>query len=192
MPKSAMTISEEWSLVRNKMFSGLSVMMCHDKKEGVNKLGNNVLEIPVDNVVVMQVLHTGQYGSQNCDSISLGEMTTLADSLKEFSADCELERKIVRCPRLEPLVKFDLHIHAHVRLHVREKKRGRHNVRMVETLENLHLAPDALLIALDPLLRNRLQRDIASHALRQRVGRVGSVRRTEVALRSRGSRGSSG
>jgi hypothetical protein len=50
----------------------------------------------VDNVVIMQVLHTGKYGSKNCDSISLGKATTLANSLKEFSADCELERKIVR------------------------------------------------------------------------------------------------
>ncbi len=144
----------------------------------------------MDNVVVMQVLHTGQYGSQNCDSISLGEVTTLADSLKEFAADCELERKIVHCPRLEPLVKFDLHIHAHVRLHLRSrKKRGQHNVGMVETLEDPHLAPDALLIALDLLLRNRLQRHLASHVLRQRIRRVGSARSTEGALRSRGGSG---
>jgi hypothetical protein len=50
----------------------------------------------VDNVVIMQVLHTGQYGVDNCDGISLGKATTLANSLKEFSADCELESKIVR------------------------------------------------------------------------------------------------
>src|SRR5712692_8538472 len=42
MPKSAITISDEWSLVRNKMFSGLSVM-CHDKKGGVNKLETTYL-----------------------------------------------------------------------------------------------------------------------------------------------------
>ena len=33
MPKSAMTISDEGSLVRNNMFSGLS-MMCHITKRG--------------------------------------------------------------------------------------------------------------------------------------------------------------
>lgn len=62
----------------------------------------------MDNVVIMQVLHAGQYGPDNRDSISLGKATALANSFKEFSADCELEGKIVRRPRLEPLVKFDL------------------------------------------------------------------------------------
>lgn len=46
-------------------------------------------------MVIMQVLHTGQYGSENRDSISLGKATALANSLEEFSADCKLERKIV-------------------------------------------------------------------------------------------------
>lgn len=46
-------------------------------------------------MVIMQIRHTGQYGSDNRDSILLGKATTLANSLKEFSADCELERKIV-------------------------------------------------------------------------------------------------
>jgi hypothetical protein len=50
----------------------------------------------VDNVVIMQVLHAGQYGSENGDSISLGKVTSLANSLKEFPTDCKLERKIVR------------------------------------------------------------------------------------------------
>ena len=57
---------------------------------------SNVLEISVDNVVIMQVLHTGQYGSENRDSISLGKVTSLANSLKEFSTDRKLERKVVR------------------------------------------------------------------------------------------------
>jgi hypothetical protein len=77
------------------MFSGLS-MMRHVTKWGCQRVGSNVLEISVDNVVIMQVRHTGQYRSDNRDSISLGKATTLANSLKEFSADCELERKIVR------------------------------------------------------------------------------------------------
>ena len=59
-------------------------------------VGSNGLEILVDNVVIMQVLHTGQCGSENCDSISLGKPTMLADSLEEFSANCKLEREIIR------------------------------------------------------------------------------------------------
>ena len=73
-----------------------------------NGLEVNLLEISVDNVVIMQVLHTGQYRSDDRDSISLGKVTTLANPLKQFSADCELKGEIVRCPRLEPVVKFDL------------------------------------------------------------------------------------
>jgi hypothetical protein len=95
MPKSAMTISDEGSLVRYKMFSGLSIM-CRVTKGDVNRLGSNVLEISVDDVVIMQVPHTGQYGFDNRDGISLGKVTTLANSLKEFTADSELESKIVR------------------------------------------------------------------------------------------------
>jgi hypothetical protein len=69
---------------------------------------HNVLEIPVDNLVIVQVLYAGQDGSQNRDGIALCEATALADPLKELPADGELEIEIVRCPRLEPLVKFDL------------------------------------------------------------------------------------
>jgi hypothetical protein len=35
-------------------------------------------------------------------------MATLADALEELSADGELESEVVFCPRLEPLVEFDL------------------------------------------------------------------------------------
>jgi hypothetical protein len=42
------------------------------------------------------------------DGISLREMATLADALEELSADGELESEVVFCPRLEPLVEFDL------------------------------------------------------------------------------------
>lgn len=65
-------------------------------KRGCKPVGRNPLEISVDNVVIMQVLHAGQDGSENGDSISLGKVTSLANSLKEFSTDCKLERKIVR------------------------------------------------------------------------------------------------
>ena len=47
-------------------------------------------------MVIMQVLHARQYRSENGNSISLGKVTSLANSLKEFSTDCKLERKIVR------------------------------------------------------------------------------------------------
>jgi hypothetical protein len=66
-------------------------------QKGVSTTGReHVLEISVYNVVIMQVLHAGQYGSDNRDSISLGKAATLANSLKKFSTDCELESKIVR------------------------------------------------------------------------------------------------
>ena len=42
------------------------------------------------------------------DGISLREMAALADALEELSADGELESEVVFCPRLEPLVEFDL------------------------------------------------------------------------------------
>lgn len=47
-------------------------------------------------MVIVQILHTRQYGSENRDGISFGKATALANSLEEFSADCKLERKIVR------------------------------------------------------------------------------------------------
>jgi len=77
------------------MFSGLPTIY-YVTKGGVDGVGSNVLEIPVGNVVIMQVLHAGQYGFQNRDSISLGKATALADTLKEFSTNCELESEIVR------------------------------------------------------------------------------------------------
>lgn len=46
--------------------------------------------------MLVQVLHTRQYGSENSDGILLGKAATLANSLKEFSADRELEIEIVR------------------------------------------------------------------------------------------------
>ena len=35
-------------------------------------------------------------------------MTALTEALKELAADSELEGEVVFCPRLEPLVEFDL------------------------------------------------------------------------------------
>jgi hypothetical protein len=74
----------------------------------------------MDNMVLVQVLYAGQYGSQNGDSVSLCEVTALADPLKELTADGELKREVVRRPRLKPVIKFNLldkrRIYARVRL----------------------------------------------------------------------------
>jgi hypothetical protein len=85
--------------------------MGHVSRQGRGVVVNseaNVLEIPMDNVVIVQVLHAGQDGTENGDGIALGEATALAEPLKELSADGELEIEIIRRPRLEPFVEFDL------------------------------------------------------------------------------------
>ena len=85
---------------------------------------SNILEIPVDDAVVMQVLHAGGqrgFGHKNklislsltlpslggerpnipnhCHGISFRKVATPADraTLKEFAADSELETKVVCC-----------------------------------------------------------------------------------------------
>ena len=59
MPKSAMTMSDDGSLVRYKMFSGLPNFP-RKLLEKYRKTGC-VLEISVHDIVVVQVLHPGQY-----------------------------------------------------------------------------------------------------------------------------------
>jgi len=62
MPKSTITISDDGSFVRKRMFSGLSTGRLSDPKtsqRGMKKGENHVLEIPMDDVVVVQVRHAG-------------------------------------------------------------------------------------------------------------------------------------
>ncbi len=54
---------------------------------------------------------------------------------------------------------------------------GAHDVGMIEALEDLHLAPHALLIAPDPLLCDGLQGDLASDVLRHRIDGIYSARK---------------
>ena len=92
----------------------------------------NTLEIPVDNVKVVQTRHTGQDEPAHNEKpitltlLSTGEKTAertrellwhLAPIThwpsrlrrsKDLATDSELECDVVFCPRLEPLVKFDL------------------------------------------------------------------------------------
>ena len=99
MPKSAMTISDEGSLVRKRIFSGLLEkrdVVRSKKKRGHERVRSNVLEIPMDNMVLVQVLYARQHGSQNGDGIPLREVAALADPLKELTADCKLEREVIR------------------------------------------------------------------------------------------------
>jgi hypothetical protein len=59
MPMSAMTISDDGSLVRKRMFSGLSRRhTLHPRLAGTRQ--RRVLETAVGEVMAMQVLHTGQ------------------------------------------------------------------------------------------------------------------------------------
>jgi hypothetical protein len=64
-----------------------------------------------------------------------------------------------------------------------------HDVGMVEALEDPHLAPHVLLIALDLFLRDSLQGDLESDVLRHRIGRAGSARRYGRTFGSRGGCG---
>jgi hypothetical protein len=62
MPKSAITISEDGSFVWKRMFSGLSPGHLSGSKisqRGVKKRESHVLEIPMDDVMVVQVLRAG-------------------------------------------------------------------------------------------------------------------------------------
>ena len=102
-------------------------------------------------------------------------MAALADALEELSADGELEGEVVFCPGLEPFIEFDLRGKPN-KSGTNDDGRGSwqgeqgwskwegnltHDVGMIEALEDLHFAPHALLVPLDFLLRNGLQRDIA-------------------------------
>ena len=103
-------------------------------------------------------------------------MAALADALEELSADGELESEVVFCPRLEPLVEFDLRGKMNTsgdNDDGRESWQGEqgwskwegnrtHDAGMVKALEDLHLAPYALLVPLDHdlLVRNGLQCNI--------------------------------
>ena len=66
------------------------------------------------------------------------------------------------------------------------KKKGTHNAGMIKALKDPHLAPYALLIPLDLLLRNSLQRDLASDILQQHVGGVSPARNREATCPPRG------
>ena len=66
------------------------------------------------------------------------------------------------------------------------KKKGTHNAGMIKALKDPHLAPHALLIPLDLLLRNSLQRDLASDILQQHVGGVSPARNWEATCPPRG------
>jgi len=90
----------------------------------------NILEIPVDDAVVVQVLHAGQDGTgdktkpisfsslspveeqlnvpRHCYGISFREMAALTEALKELTANNGLKSEVVFCVGLEPFVKLDL------------------------------------------------------------------------------------
>jgi len=127
MPKSAITISDDGSLVQKRMFSGL--FTSHELDLAEDRRGN-ILEIPVDDAVVVQVLHAGQDRTgdkmkrislsllspaeeqsnvpKHCYGILFQEMAALTEALKGRPADSELKSKVVFCPRLEPVVEFGL------------------------------------------------------------------------------------
>jgi len=136
MPKLAITISDDGSLVRERMFSGLFTSHALDPNilpkmgRGMIRERGNILEILVDDAMVMQVLHAGQDGTgdktkpislsllspveeqssvpRHCYGISFREMAALTEALKELAADNGLESKVAFCPGLEPFVELDL------------------------------------------------------------------------------------
>jgi len=136
MPKSAITISDDGSLVRERMFSSLFTSHALDPNispkmgRGMKRERGNILEIPVDDAVVVHVLHAGQdrtgdktkpiglsllspVGEQSnvprhCYGISFRETAALTETLKELAADNRLESEVVFCAGLEPFVEPDL------------------------------------------------------------------------------------
>jgi hypothetical protein len=58
MPKSAMTMSNDGSFVRKKMFSCLSSATCYTQITG--EWRRDVHEMPVSDVMIVHVLHAGQ------------------------------------------------------------------------------------------------------------------------------------
>ena len=165
--------------------------MSHYKGRG------NILEIPLDDAVVVQILHAGQDGARDktkrislsllspgkeranvpkqCYGISFREVSALAETFKEFSADSELESKVVFYPRPKQIVGFDLqrdnqtcqgsNYGKAARVHGGEKKREE----MIEALDRLHLVPYHFLIPLGIL--HDLQYDLACHVLWHRQSR---------------------
>jgi len=127
MSKSVITISDDGSLVRKRMFSGLFTSHKLDLAE--DRRGN-IVEIPVDDAMVVQVLHARQARTgdkikrislsllspaeeqsnvpKHCYGILFQEMAALTEVLKGRPANSELESKVVFCPRLEPFVEFGL------------------------------------------------------------------------------------
>jgi len=125
------------------------------------------------NASVSRCYHRVKNVPKNYYDISFRKVAAVAETLKEFAADSELESDVLLCLRLEPFIGFDLkkdnrtcletNNRAGARAH-REGKRGggTHNVGTIdsEALEHLHLAPYDLLIPLDSF-RGGLQYDLA-------------------------------
>ena len=109
------------------MFSGLGLFIRH----ALDLKGRcNILEIPVDDAVVGQVLHNGQDGPRDKTrrislslpssgeeernvpkhsySISIREVAALTEALKKLATSSEFEYEVVFCPRLNPFEEFDL------------------------------------------------------------------------------------
>ena len=116
MPKLAMTMSHDGSFVRKRIFSGLLSAACYTQIPG--EWRKDVLEIPLSDLVILQVLHARQDRTWRKEHIfslvcwmrrgpiyrwlknartyrstataSRSEKSALADALNEFSDDCEL------------------------------------------------------------------------------------------------------
>jgi hypothetical protein len=63
--------------------------------------------VELTSVLFMHGMLCGGARSAVCPLVA-AEATALADPLEEHTADGELGRRVVRRPRLEPFVKFDL------------------------------------------------------------------------------------
>jgi hypothetical protein len=67
------------------------------------------VNIPMNDIMFMQVFHALQYTPNDVLSIALGKLAELGHTFKEFSTDCQFEREIVLVSRFEPFVEFDLY-----------------------------------------------------------------------------------
>jgi len=135
MPKSAIIISDEgpWygkAPVCSQKSHCLDPKLSPKIGKGDDKGKGNILEIPVDDAVVVEILRARQDGTgdkmkpislsllspgeqqsnvpKHCHGISFREMAALTEALEELAADSEFESDVVLRPRLEPFVELDL------------------------------------------------------------------------------------
>lgn len=95
---------------------------------------------------MVKIIDSLQDLSDGLGGILLGKLALLADTIEKLAASSQLGHDVILVPRLEPVNKLD-------------------NVRMMEALEHVKLIVYHPLIALDILLQDDLDSNLASWAV---------------------------